>query len=66
MNGGRGPSIRNRVEESGAVLLEEAGIKLLLDETVSGGSVTKERVPYISSGTVDKLVINVLLVVYVP
>lgn len=58
-------NVRDRVEGSGAVLLEEAGIRLLVDELVSG-AVTKERVPYVSSGALDKLVINVLLVVYVP
>lgn len=58
-------NVRDRVEGSGAVLLEEAGIRVLVDELV-GGAVTRERVPFVSAGALDKLVINVLLVVYVP
>ncbi|KAH8112813.1 hypothetical protein DFH11DRAFT_1604082 [Phellopilus nigrolimitatus] len=60
-------ALRNRVEDSGAILLAQAGITLLADETLGASdTVTKERVPYISAGGLDKLVINVLLVVYVP
>lgn len=62
----RDPSvIRSRVESSGATSITKLGIKVLADDTL-GGSVTKERVPYISSGSVDRLIVNVLLVVFVP
>jgi hypothetical protein len=55
------------VEESGAVHLSEARITVLADDTLSeAGAITKERVPYVTSGLLDKLVVNVLLVVFVP
>lgn len=60
-------ALRNRVEDSGAIHLAEARITVLADDTLSeAGAITKERVPYVSSGLLDKLVVNVLLVVHVP
>ncbi|EJD01863.1 uncharacterized protein FOMMEDRAFT_134522 [Fomitiporia mediterranea MF3/22] len=59
--------LRTRVEESGAMPIAQTGIRVLADDTLGvGDSVTKERVPYISAGGLEKLIINVLLVVYVP
>ncbi|KAI0062542.1 hypothetical protein BV25DRAFT_1803780 [Artomyces pyxidatus] len=58
-------SLRYRVEESGAIPLSEADIVLLADKTMSG-NISKERVPLVSAGELDKLVVNILLVVYVP
>ena len=57
-------SLRLRVEESGAVPLAEADI-LLLSDWQGTTPVCKERVPFISNGELEKLVVNVLLVVYV-
>ena len=62
-----GQALRNRVQDSGAVHLSEVDITILADDTLSdAGAITKERVAYVSSGVLDKLVVNVLLVVFVP
>ncbi len=61
-------NLQHRVEQSGAVPLAEADIVLLADKDMSGsmsGSISKERVPLVSKGLLDKLVVNILLVVYV-
>lgn len=60
-------NLRWRVENSGAVLLEEAEImEMTVDLDSPGAAITKERVPFVSGGQLEKLVVNVLLVVYVP
>lgn len=60
-------TLRDRVEDSGASLISQEGITVLTDDVFGskGDTITKERVPYVSGGCIDKLVINVLLVVYV-
>lgn len=58
-------SLRVRVEDSGAVPLEEAGITILSDWQATA-PISKERVPFVSNGQLEKLVVNVLLVTYVP
>ena len=60
-------TLRDRVEHSGASLISQEGIQVLTDDVLGskGETITKERVPYVSGGSIDKLVINVLLVVYV-
>ena len=79
MNGGYGAgpyadegdhiiNLQHRVEQSGAIPLAEADIVLLADKDMSGtmsGTISKERVPLVSNGLLDKLVVNILLVVYV-
>ncbi|KAI0318665.1 hypothetical protein OF83DRAFT_1056438 [Amylostereum chailletii] len=55
-------SIRYRVEESGAVPLASAEIVVLTDRSTAA----RERVPMVTAGVLDKLVVNILLVVYVP
>ncbi|OCH90504.1 hypothetical protein OBBRIDRAFT_812697 [Obba rivulosa] len=60
-----GEDLKTRVEKSGAKPLAEEEIMLLSDAALSG-PVTKERVPFVSCGELEKLVVNVLLVVYVP
>ncbi|KAH9995919.1 hypothetical protein BJV74DRAFT_911574 [Russula compacta] len=60
--------LQHRVEQSGAIPLAEADIVLLADKDTSGsmsGTISKERVPLVSRGLLDKLVVNILLVVYV-
>ncbi|KAI0043047.1 hypothetical protein FA95DRAFT_1609701 [Auriscalpium vulgare] len=57
--------LRYRVEESGALPLAEADIVMLADKDMSG-HISKERVPLVTGGVLDKLVVNILLVVYVP
>ena len=57
--------LRAKVERSGAVRLSETGINLLSAPTSPGG-VGKERVPFVQNGELEKLVVNVLLVVFVP
>ncbi|KAI0265426.1 hypothetical protein BC834DRAFT_824987 [Gloeopeniophorella convolvens] len=58
-------NLQHRVEQSGAIPLAEADIVLLADKDMSG-AISKERVPLVSKGLLDKLVVNILLVVYVP
>jgi hypothetical protein len=58
-------ALRLRVESSGAIPITEAEITVLND--LDGlGSIGKERVPFVSGGELEKLVVNVLLVAYVP
>ena len=57
--------LRSRVEGSAAILLSEAGIVILTDHD-SLGPTGKERAPFVSGGMLEKLVVNVLLVAYVP
>jgi len=60
-------NVQQRVEESDT-LLAEADIVLLTDKDTSGsmsGTISKERVPLVSSGLLDKLGLNILLVLYV-
>ena len=56
--------VRSRVEESGAIALAEAEIFVLSDW--SSSPVTKERVYFASGGDLEKLVINVMIVTFVP
>lgn len=56
--------IRLRVEESGAIALAEAEISILSDW--APGPITKERVYFASGGELEKLIVNVLMVTYVP
>jgi len=58
-------SLRARVEDSGAVPLAEAEITILSDWQAAV-PISKERVPFVSNGELEKLVVNVLLVTYVP
>ena len=58
-------SLRARVEDSGAVPLTEADITILSDWHEQE-PVSKQRVPFVSNGELEKLVVNVLLVTYVP
>jgi len=60
-----GESLRWRVENSGAISLAEAEIMVMTDINSPGAAVTKERVPFVSGGQLEKLVVNVMLVVYV-
>lgn len=61
-------AIRMMVEKSGAVLITDAGIMLLSEDTpgTSSAALTRERVPLIATGGLDKLIVNVLIVVFVP
>ncbi|KAG1725525.1 hypothetical protein EDB19DRAFT_263822 [Suillus lakei] len=57
-------NLRMRVEESGAIPLSEAEIFILSDWVP--GPLAKERVHFVSNGELEKLIVNVLLVIYVP
>lgn len=59
-----GDVIRLRVEESGAIALADAEISILSDW--APGLMTKERVYFASGGELEKLLVNVLMVTYVP
>lgn len=61
-----GETLRSRVAMSGAVPLAEAEIFVVTDKDTFQGAITKERVPFVSGGALDRLIVNVLLVVYVP
>lgn len=56
--------IRQRVKESGAVPISKAEITILSDTSLE--PVTKEKVYLSSNGELEKLIVNVLLVTYVP
>ena len=60
-----GENIRDRVILSGAVPLAQAGITLVTDQEAFPGRITKEKVPYVYGDALDKLMVNVILVVYV-
>ncbi len=57
-------NLRHRIASSGAIPLLEADITILTDG--NGHVVGKERVPFVSNGQLDKLVVNALIVVFVP
>jgi len=56
-------SLRARVEESGAIPLLEAEVSVLSEAVPLAG---RERVNFVSQGELEKLVVNVLIVVFVP
>lgn len=58
-------NIQHRIEQSGAIPLADADIVLVADKDMTG-NISKERVPLVSEGSLSKLVVNILLVVYVP
>ncbi|KAI0795730.1 hypothetical protein C8Q75DRAFT_712221 [Abortiporus biennis] len=57
--------LRTRVKRSGALSFAEADIVVLSDTTLSG-LVSKARVPFVQGGEMERLVVHVLMVVYVP
>ncbi|KAF9462249.1 hypothetical protein BDZ94DRAFT_1220187 [Collybia nuda] len=60
-------NLRSKVEDSGAIPLAEADITILTDWNIPPTSnAGKERVYFVSGGELEKLVVNVLLVVFVP
>jgi len=64
-------NLRWRVENSGAVPLAEEDILLMATPDPAGGPpllgpVSKEKVPFVSKGQLDKLIVNVLMVAFVP
>ncbi len=59
--------LRQKVVKSGAIPLAEADIQLLSDHVTFPGVVAREKVPFVSGmGEMEKLVVNVLMMVYVP
>jgi len=59
-------AIRMRVQQSGGVPIADANITLLTDYKNPAPSVGREKVFFVSKGDLEKLVVNVLLVVYIP
>ena len=61
-------AIRSRVEASGAVTLSKANITVLSDWTTLNVAPVKgeQRVYFVSNGELEKLVVNALVVIYVP
>ena len=58
--------LRKKVMKSGGISLAEANIMLLSDHVTFPGVISREKVPFVSSmGEMEKLVVNVLMVVYV-
>ena len=59
--------LRLKVVKSGGIPLVEADIMVLSDHITFPGVISREKVPFVSSlGEMEKLVVNVLMVVYVP
>lgn len=56
-------NLRARVEDNGAIPLSEAEVSILSEPVPIAG---RERVYFVSKGELEKLVVNVLVVVYVP
>jgi hypothetical protein len=60
-------TIRSRVESSGAIPLSDTDIAIITDYgSPTAPVIGKERVSFITGGELDKLVVNTLIVVYVP
>jgi len=57
--------LRTRVEKSGAIPMSETDIMLLNDASIQG-PVSKQRVPFVQAGEMEKLVVNVLMVIFIP
>ncbi len=57
--------LRTRVMKSGAVPISETDVYVLSDPA-STGPITREKVPFVQHGELEKLVVNVMLVVFVP
>ena len=59
--------LRHKVMKSGGIPLAETDIQILSDHVTFPGLIAREKVPFVSAlGEMEKLVVNVLLVVYVP
>ncbi|KAL0570282.1 hypothetical protein V5O48_011682 [Marasmius crinis-equi] len=58
--------LRHRVVDSGAIPLGEADITVLTDWNVPSQMIGKERVSFVAGGEMEKLVVNALIVVFVP
>jgi len=59
-------NLRSRAEDSGAIPLAEADISILTEWNTPNTDIGKERVYFVSGGELERLVVNVLMVVYVP
>jgi len=64
-------NLRWRVENSGAIPLAEDDILLMVTPDPAGGPpivgpISKEKVAFVSKGQLDKLIVNVLMVAFVP
>lgn len=64
-------NLRWRVENSGGIPLAEEDILLMVTPDPAGGPpllgpISKEKVPFVSKGQLDKLIVNVLMVAFVP
>ncbi|KAJ7594226.1 hypothetical protein C8J56DRAFT_431028 [Mycena floridula] len=58
--------LRAKVQSSGGISLVDADITILTDWDSPSSPVGKERVAFASGGDLDKLIVNSLIVVYVP
>ncbi|PIL29126.1 hypothetical protein GSI_09174 [Ganoderma sinense ZZ0214-1] len=59
--------LRAKVVKSGAIPITDTDIRLLSDQITFPGVISREKVPFVSPvGDMEKLVVNVLMVVYVP
>lgn len=61
-----GNGLGPRVRASGALSFAEANITLLTDPNNLNPTIGKERVEFVSNGELTKLVVNVLLVIFIP
>ncbi|PCH37439.1 hypothetical protein WOLCODRAFT_167493 [Wolfiporia cocos MD-104 SS10] len=57
--------LRRRIKKSGATAIADTDI-IILSNVGLKGTISKERVPFVHSGELERLVVNVLLVVFVP
>lgn len=59
-------NLRSRVEDSGAIPIADADVTILTDWNMPAAVAGKQRVYFVSAGKLEKLVVKVLLVVYIP
>lgn len=57
--------LRTKVIKSGAVPISETNIFVLSDQALTG-PISKVKVPFVQNGELEKLVVNALIVVFVP
>ena len=59
--------LRAKVVRSGGIPIADTDIRVLSDQITFPGVISREKVPFVSPvGDMEKLVVNVLMVVYVP
>ncbi|KAG6852284.1 hypothetical protein C0991_001346 [Blastosporella zonata] len=59
-------NLRVKIEDNGAIPIAKADISVLKDWSTTTAVAGKQRVYFVSGGELEKLVVNILLVVFIP